>query len=60
MTLEVSISCGALMVICKLLNWRIGLLAAGTLTLTDPYPDPDPNPNPPTPTLTRTRTLTLP
>ena len=59
MTLEVSISCGALMVICKLLNWRIGLLAAGTLTLTDPYPDPDPNPNPPTPILTLTRTLTL-
>ena len=30
LTLEVSISCGALMVICKLLNWRIGRLASGT------------------------------
>ena len=39
-----------------LLNWRIGLLAAGTLTVTDPYPDRDPNPNPPT----KTQTLPLP
>ena len=29
MTLEVSISCGAMMVICKLLNWRIGRLVSG-------------------------------
>ena len=33
LTLEVSISCGALMIICKLLTWRIGRIFSGAFAV---------------------------